>query len=567
MSMDTKTLNRLIQTASGRQAANLVLKNAKILNVFTEEFLDGDIAIIDGMIAGIGRYDTAERIEDLKGRFVVPGFINSHCHVESSMFAPGAYVREELRWGTTTLITDPHEIANVAGIEGVRFMLDATSGLPVNYYVQAPSCVPATPFEHAGAELGREELTELLGDPRVLGLGEMMNYPGVISCDKAVLERLALAKDKVVDGHAPALTGRKLQAYAAAGIATDHESNGFDEAREKLRAGMAVLVREGSACKNLDAIISGVVAHKLDTGRIAFCTDDKHIADIRREGTIRHCIRRAIALGLAPASAYRIASYNAAQIYGLKHLGAVAPGYRADLVVIGDLAAADVQRVYKGGWEIETDTLAITMEMELDGNSVRVAEPEPGCFALPEAEDGIYPVVNVLKKQIVTKKSSVPAEKVPELLANGGLCKLAVLERHHATGNIGLGLLAGYGLRDGAVASTVAHDSHNLIVVGTNDRDMLLAVRETQKMQGGYALVRKGEVVGTVPLPIYGLMSNEQPDQFIGRLEMLIQAMHDAGVDSDIDPFITLSFLALPVIPEIRVTDMGVFDVEKFCFL
>lgn len=567
MSMDTKALNRLIQAARGRQAADLILKNAKILNVFTGEIQDGDIAVIDGMIAGIGQYIIARQIEDLKGRFVVPGFINAHCHVESSMVAPGAYVREELRWGTTTLITDPHEIANVAGIKGVRFMLDATRNLPVNYYVQAPSCVPATSFEHAGAELGREELAALLGDPRVLGLGEMMNYPGVISCEEAVLEKLALAKDKVVDGHAPALSGNELQSYAAAGIATDHESTGFDEAREKLCAGMAVLVREGSACKDLDAIISGVIANKLDTGRMAFCTDDKHIADIRREGTIRHCIRRAIALGLAPASAYRMASYNAAQIYRLRRLGAVAPGYRADLVIVGNLEAVDVQRVYKDGREVDVDATAITMKTAPSGNSVRIAEPESDCFMLPEAKDGIYPVVNLLKKQIVTKKSSIPAEKVLELLADSGLCKLAVLERHHATGNIGLGLLAGYGLRDGAVASTVAHDSHNLIVVGTDDRDMLLAVREIQKIQGGYVLVWKGKVIGTVPLPIYGLISDEQPDQFIGRLETLIQAAHDAGVNPDIDPFITLSFLALPVIPEIRVTDMGVFDVEKFCFL
>lgn len=565
--MEAKALDRVIQTARGRQAADLVLKNANILNVFTGELLTGDIAVTDGIIAGIGRYGSARQVEDLLGRYVVPGFINAHCHVESSMAAPDIYVREELRWGTTTLVTDPHEIANVAGIEGVRFMLDATRGLPVNYYVQAPSCVPATPFEHAGAALGHGDLAVLLKEPGVLGLGEMMNYPGVLSGDEAVLKKLAVARDRVVDGHAPALSGKDLQAYAAAGISTDHESVSFQEAREKLRAGMAVLVREGSACRNLEEIITGVTAHKLDTGRMAFCTDDKHIGDIRREGTVRHCIHRSIALGLEPAAAYRMASYNAAQIYGLKRLGAIAPGYRADLVVVGNLADANVQRVYKDGKAVDPEALPATAKVLSGRNSVRVAEPGPDCFALPKAQNGVYPVVNVVKRQIVTKKSFFPAENVPEALASGTLCKLAVMERHNASGNIGLGLLAGYGLKNGAVATTVGHDSHNLIVAGTNDRDMLLAVREIRRMQGGYVFVREGQTVGTVPLPIFGLMSDEDPEWFAGRLETLVQSVYDAGVDPDIDPLITLSFLALPVIPEIRVTDMGAFDVEVFEFL
>lgn len=561
------TREKLIQTAMGKKVADIVLKNAKILNVFTGEILSGDIAVIDGIIAGIGQYDAARQVDDLAGRYVVPGFVNAHCHVESSMVAPGIYIKEELRWGTTTLITDPHEVANVAGVEGIRFMLDSSRDLPINYYVQAPSCVPATPFEHSGTSLDCKDIAAILREPEALGLGEMMNYPGVLSCDETVMAKLESCQGGIIDGHAPSLTGKELQAYIAAGISTDHESVSFEEACEKLRAGLAILVREGSACKNLEAIIKGAATCKMDTRRMAFCTDDKHIVDIHREGTISHCIRRSIAIGLEPADAYRIASYNAAQIYGLKNLGAIAPGYRADMVVVSSLEDVDVQRVYKDGRAVEFEAFPIVMPSNSSKNSVHIAKLNNECLSLPKSKDGVYPVVGIVKNQIVTKKSFIKEEAVPEALKDGKLCKLAVIERHNATGNIGLGLLAGYGLKDGAVASTVGHDSHNLIVAGTNDNDMLLAVREIQSIQGGYVFVQKGKIVGTVPLPIYGLMSDDAPEPFINKLEKLIQEVHGAGVDMDIDPFITLSFLALPVIPEIRVTDMGIFDVEKFQFI
>lgn len=567
--MNANLRERLIQAAQGKLEPDLLLKNAQVLNVFTGEVITGDVAIIDGYIAGIGRYDKAKQVTALYGRYLVPGFINAHCHVESSMVLPGIYCAEELRWGTTTLITDPHEVANVAGNEGIKFMLDSVKGLPVNYYVQLPSCVPATPFEHSGAALNAAALEPMLNHPGVLGLGEMMNYIGVLETDPDIMDKLAMAEGRVIDGHGPGLSGLALQAYVAAGIHTDHESTSFEEALEKLRAGMSILVREGSASKNLEAIISGMIKHGLPTYNMAFCTDDKHIADIRREGTIRHCIRRSIALGLPAADAYRMATINAARIYGLKDLGAAAPGYRADLVVLEDLDQVAVIQVYKDGKPVDPqDVLQSASASSKAGmDSVRVAALNLNSFALPKSRDGLYPVVGAQPNQIVTTKAFIGKDEAEKGLQDGTLCKLAVIERHHATGNTGVGLLSGYGLQNGAVASTVGHDSHNLIVVGTNDEDMLTAAKEISRIGGGYVLVRDGVVAGTVPLPVYGLMSNGHVENFIITLNDLLEKAHMAGVPEGIDPFITLSFLALPVIPALRVTDMGVFDVEAFRFI
>lgn len=556
----------LIKVALGEIPADLLLKNANVLDVFTGETVRGNVAVADGLIAGVGTYGDAAVIEDLNGDFLVPGFINTHCHVESSMVTPDIYCREELRHGTTTLITDPHEIANVAGIDGVNFMLGATEDLPVNYFVQAPSCVPATAFEHSGETLGAAEIAALLENPRVLGLGEVMNYPGVLHCDSELEEKFRLAGNRAIDGHAPGLSGNVLRAYASSGVMTDHESTSFEEALEKLRAGIAVLVREGSVCKDLGAIIPGVVSHNIHTGRITFCTDDKNISEIRREGTIRHCVQKAIALGLAPADAYRMASYNAACIYGLRGLGAIAPGYRADLVVVGNLAAVDIKSVYAAGKKIRADELP---RRERTGspwaNSVNFAPLSTDSFKLAKRDE--YPVIELQKNQVVTKKIMLPQAEVTRLLERGEICKIAVVERHHATGNIGVGLLKGYGLKDGAVASTVGHDSHNLVIAGTNDADMLAAARHIQSVKGGYAYMRNEKCVGDVPLPVYGLMSGEEPEKFISMLDTLTEKVHQAGVPGPIDPFIALSFMALPVIPEVRITDMGVFDVTTFSFM
>jgi len=565
----------LIETALGLRKADLVIKNAQILNVFTGEILPGNIAITDGVIAAVGNtgdYSSAElseRTEDAKGQFIVPGFINAHCHVESSMMTPALYCREELRWGVTSVITDPHETANVAGLDGIRFMRDSVKNVPIDYYIQIPSCVPATSFENNGATIDAGDIAELIGETKITGIAEMMNYPGVLLRDKHVMEILETAEsmqNKVIDGHAPSLSGKDLQAYIAAGIRTDHESTHFQEALEKLRSGMAVLVREGSTSKNLREIISGVVKHGISTDFMAFCTDDKNISDIRQEGTIRQCIRESIALGLAPVEAYRMASINAARIYNLKNAGAVAPGYQADLVMLSDLEDVAVTRVYKRGIAVTADSFPPIKAVTIP-NSVRIAPVSEESFALPTPANGKYPVIRVVPNQIITDKDFADSENAIQMLGSGQLCKVAVIERHRAKGNVGVGLLAGYGLKRGAIASTVCHDSHNIIVAGVNDRDMLLAVREIERISGGYVLVCDGEVLGKLPLPVYGLMSNCEPDEFIKALDELRQKSHETGISINIEPFGALSFLALPVIPKIRITDMGVFDVEKFEFI
>lgn len=553
----------LIKTALGEQKPDLVLRNARVVNVFTGEILTGDIAIKDGYIAAVGSYEGGV---DLGGRYVVPGLIDAHCHVESSMVTPPAYCAEVLRHGVTTLITDPHEIANVAGGAGVRFMLDASAALPINYYVQLPSCVPATPFEHAGAVFTAEKMAEFCSEPRVLGLGEMMNYPGVAGCDPEVMAKLALFADRVNDGHAPNITGNALQAYVSAGVSTDHESTEYAEAHEKLQAGVSVLVREGSACKNLEPIITGVLADGLDTFNMAFCTDDKHLSAIRREGTIRDHVRRAIALGMKPVAAIQMATINAARIYRLHRLGAVAPGYEADLVVLDDLETMAVHSVYHCGKLVENGdcTPADMTNHAALLHTVNFAPLGENAFALPKIDS--YPVLNIVPGNVTTTRSRVAATEVAGLLAAGKLRKIAVIERHHATGNVGVGLITGYGLTHGAIATTVAHDSHNLIVVGDNDADLRAAAAELARVQGGYTIARDGEIVGTLPLPVCGLMSNAPAETLIAALDDMIAKAHAAGVSDGIDPFITLSFMALPVIPEIRITDMGMFDVTSFSF-
>lgn len=488
------------------------------------------------------------------------------------MAAPEHYCAEELRWGVTTLITDPHEIANVAGAAGVRYMLQAGGRMPLNYYAELPSCVPATPFEHAGCVMDAAAMAELMNMPGVLGMGEMMNVPGVICGDSGVIAKieLFLAAGRVIDGHAPCLGGRELQAYAASGIDTDHESISWEEARAKLRAGIAVLVREGSASRNLTAIIKGALAEGADINSMAFCTDDKHLADIRREGTIRHCVKMAVGLGMAPAAALRMATLNAARIYGLRRLGAIAPGWQADLVVFDNLQDLNPLQVYhKGKDALQAAAAADAAEppAELKG-SVRPAPFSAEDFSAAHFRAGReYPVIEMIPGEIFTERSSIRGEDVPRALKEGSLHIIAVLERHHSTGNLGLGLLRGYGLKNGAAATTVAHDSHNLIVIGTNPDDMALAARELVRVQGGYTLVSGGHIAGTVPLNICGLMSSASAEELIKSISSIERLAHRQGVPEDIDPFISLSFMALPVIPRLRITDMGMFDAEKFEFV
>lgn len=562
----------LIAAALNKQPADLLLTNGKIIDVFTGSIFTGDIAIKDGSIAGIGSYSNAVRTIDLQGAYAAPGLINAHCHVESSMAAPEYYCAEELRFGVTTLITDPHEIANVAGIAGIKYMLHSGQSMPINYFVQLPSCVPATCFEHSGCTLNAASLQDIKSLRGISGLGEVMNVPGVLMQDEDLCQKIALFSDGqyIIDGHAPGVSGKELQAYISCGIQTDHESTSWEEAREKLRSGLAILVREGSASKNLEAIISGALADGIDFSRLAFCTDDKHLADIKAEGTIHHCIKKAVQLGLSPIKAIQMATYNAAKIYQLRHLGAIAPGYQADIAVFDNLEDFNLKLVLHKGDEV------IPKLQSLKSNScpssllatVNPADFSYKDFAVDKFTAGRqYPVIEMLPGEILTECSCIDGSRVPQALKNNELCMIAVIERHHKTGNIGLGLIKGYGLRCGAAATTVAHDSHNLIVIGTDSRSMETAAKELIRTQGGYTLVQDNAVVRTLPLQIAGLMSPEHSDTLIRELEAIKELAHDQGVKTGIDPFISLSFMALPVIPKIRITDMGIFDTLKFSFI
>ena len=564
--------DRIRAVALGNDPADILFKNGRVVDVLTETIYEADVAVADGVIAGIGTYERAYKVVDLKGAYIAPGLINAHCHVESSMAVPEHYCAEELRWGVTTLVTDPHEIANVAGAAGIHYMLQAGGQMPLNYYVNLPSCVPATRFEHSGCVMDARDMAQLINEDGVLGMGEMMNVPGVIYGSAEVQKKLLLFQGagRVIDGHAPCVRGKELAAYAASGIDTDHESISWDEAKEKLRNGLAVLVREGSASRNLEKIIKGVLADGVDVSNLAFCTDDKHLADIRREGTIRHCVQMAIALGMKPVRALRLASINAARIYGLKRLGALAPGWQADIVIFDNLGNLQPLAVYhkgKDAWALAENVQPVAAGAALKG-SVKPAPFDEETFSPKHfAAEKEYAVIEMLPGEIFTERSTIKGAEVEKALADGELYLIAVLERHHGTGNVGLGLLRGYGLQKGAAATTVAHDSHNLIVIGTNARDMTLAAQELVRVQGGYTLVHEGEVVGTVPLNICGLMSDTPAEELINSLDKIAEQAHAQGVRQGIDPFISLSFMALPVIPKLRITDMGMFDVEKFTFV
>ena len=569
MNKNTQNLKRTIAVSNGSEKADLVLKNGRIINLFSEEIIPGDLAIVGGVIAGIGRYDGKREI-DCSGKYLAPGFIDAHVHIESTMVTPLEFARAVLPSGTTTIIADPHEIVNMAGKIGLDYLLNASEHIPLNVFAMLPSSVPASQFETNGSgAFSAADMKPFLNHPRILGLGEVMCFPDVLRGDSVILEKLMLCRDKICDGHAPGLSGKALQAYASAGIESDHESTSFDEADEKLKAGMRVLIREGSAAKNLRAIVTGLLETGLPTDRFLFCTDDKHLEDIHRDGHIRWNIRLAIELGLDPIKAIKMATLNTAQAYGLKRLGAIAPGYRADLVVLSDLQAMTVETVYKDGIALD-DLCFKNMPMDqIDPrllNSVHIDELSPEKINLPVHQKNH--ILELIPDQIETNHliESLPGEDgrfVPDAV----YAKLCVIERHRNTGHVGVAAIKGFGIRNGAIATTVAHDSHNIIVVGDNDADILLAVEHLSKINGGYVVVSEHTVSGSVPLPLAGLMSLDAGENVQANVAALISKAHDLGIPSGVDPFITLSFMALPVIPSLRLTDMGLFDVNAFALI
>ncbi len=546
------------QAALGKEKADLVIKNANILNVFTEEFEKGDLAVKKGVIVGIGEYEGETEI-DTAGKWVVPAFIDSHIHLESSVVSPKQYCKAVMPHGTAAIITDPHEITNVLGKTGFYYMLEEVKGLPLDIYFMVPSCVPATPFDESGADITTADIEEMLACHNVLGLAEMMNYPAVLGGDLQVLEKIAatLNAQKHIDGHAPAVRGKELSAYTGCGVDSDHECTNLEEAKEKLGQGQWILIREGTACKNLESLLP--LFSKPYCDRCALSTDDKHPGDLKTEGHIDHIVRKAISLGANPVNAYKMASYNAAQRFGLKQRGALAAGYIADFVILDDPDTVSISSVYKNGRAI-TDTeinTAVNPYADRVCDTVNIGEITPESFALKKEEEK---VIGLVPHEILTTDEGYASQ----IDTQADICKLAVIERHRNTGNIGVAFVKGYGLKRGAVSTTVAHDSHNIIVAGASEGDMAFAVSRLKELKGGMVVVEKGEVKAELSLPIAGLMCDLEAGACEEKLGELKNAAYALGASRDIDPFMTLSFASLAVIPTLRLTTKGVVDVTRF---
>lgn len=545
----------------------LVLKNANIVDVFTKKVRCADIAIQDGRIVGVGEYQGVQEI-DLSGKYVAPGFIDAHVHIESSMVSPRLFSKRALYRGTTTIIADPHEITNVVGLEGLQYMLQDSENALINIYFTLPSCVPLNQYDNNGAIFSAEQMKLVSNHPRVVGLGEVMNYEAILQGDEDLLGKIELMEPNVIDGHAPGVTGKALQAYRLAGAMTDHECSTFEQALERIQAGFVVQVREGSAAKNLTNIISGVLRSGMGFDRLVFCTDDMHLKDIETSGHIDACIRKAIALGADPVQAITAGTLNAARLYGLREVGAIAPGFRADLVILDDLSAVSINMVYKDGipyTEIET-SVPKSEACDRVTHSVHIPKLRADCFARKAFRN--FPVIEMIPGEIITRKICLDLpEKNGRFAPNETIQKVAVIQRHDGSGRMAVGALAGFGLKRGAVATTIAHDAHNLIVAGCSDADMLCAVQELQRCQGGYTVVCEGKVLKTVTLSMAGLFTDDETLNVTKELEEIAQLCHDMGVPEGIDPFVNLSFLALPVIPELRITDVGIFDVMQNKFL
>ena len=568
--MAERNVEKIIDIARGIEKADLVIKNANIINVLSEEIHQADVAVADGVIAGIGKDYHGHKEIDIKGAYLSPSFIDGHVHIESSMLLPCEFAKAVVPAGTTTLIIDPHEISNVLGLQGISFMREAIQGLPIDVYMMLPSCVPASPFETSGFDLNSYDLSLLIDKPWVLGIAEMMNFPGVLNHDKNVMAKLKLAmsKDKRIDGHAPCLSDKDLCAYIAAGVTSDHECTTPDEAIEKLRKGMYLMIREGSAAKDLKALLP--VLLEKNTRKCIFVTDDRHPEDLLEH--INSMVRTAVEAGVPPIKAIQMASLNTAEYFKIQNLGAIAPGYKADFIVLPDLKTFKPDLVFKKGKlvaEAGKLTADITQnEIPAVRGSVNVKWIKYEDFKI-EAKSDIVKAIEVIPHQLITKsvKSKINVvDGFAESNLDTDTLKICVIERHRAGGNIGKGFVKGFNLKSGAMASTVAHDSHNMIVIGTNDSDMYTAAVELIKSQGGKIVVNNGEVLAHLPLPVAGLISDADFNTVIEKSMQLNNAAKEIGCKID-DPFMAMGFLSLPVIPELKITDKGVFDTTKFDFV
>lgn len=548
----------------GRTQADLVLKNCKIVDVFTGEIVENShIAVKDGLILGVSKTYRGRKEVDLKGAYVAPGFIDAHLHLESTMVSPAELVATAAASGTTTFIVDPHEAANVSGADGIRYILDQTEKSPANVFVMMPSCVPATDIDDNGCLFAANDMYPFIGNPRILGLGEVMDDLAVIGGDPRMFAKFDLFERQTIDGHAPFLTNKQLSAYKLAGVDTDHEASSFEYALEEVRRGIHVHVREGSAAHNLDDIVSGIVRTGIDTEHFSFCTDDKHIEDIMREGHINYNVRRAVELGLDPFKAIKMATINTAKCYGLKHVGAIAPGYQADFVVFDSMKDFNITEVYFKGRRVDPEASVKVRKCPTAlRHTIHLDKVSAFDFALPVKTKTTH-VIEMEPQQIVTKDVPVSFARTDNFVPHDGYLKIAAVERHKNSGKIGVAVTRGYGIRGGAVASSVSHDSHNIIVIGDNDEDIALAVNEIIRVQGGYTVVEHGRVFDTLPLPIMGLMSDAGFENVNEKLKVMKDKAFEMGVSKEFDPFITLSFMALTVIPELRVTPRGLYKVSS----
>lgn len=572
MNDSIETLKKRILAARGEIPSDLVLKGGKIVNVFSGEIQEGDVAFFDGIIVGVGAgYQGKEHVK-LEGKWVTPGLIDGHIHIESSMLPPSRLAAELLTHGTTAIVSDPHEIANVLGLDGVRFMLEDSRSIPFDIFFMAPSCVPATHLETSGATLGASGLSGLKDDPRILGLAEMMNFPGVIMGDNSVLEKINLFSGKIVDGHAPLLSGHDLQAYLTAGVRSDHESTQKTEGFEKVSSGMMLMIREGTAARDLEELLP--LVNKKNSRRFCLVSDDLHAEDIANRGHLNVTLKKAVRLGLDTVTAIQLVTLNPAEYFGLKNRGAVAPGYCADLTVFNDLVDFEPLLVYKNGRKVVDSGNLIgfpvkqshEVSLGVTGHKpLRIAPIDPNSLRVPH-KGAKAKIIELVPGRIITTM------RVEEVKSEGGyvvtdidsdILKLCVVERHQASGRIGFGLVRGFGLKKGAIASSVAHDSHNVIAAGVSDGEILRAIERVKTMGGGLAVAAGHEILAEVPLEIAGLMSTEPLDTLVRQLEKVKKACQHLGSNFE-EPFMMLSFLALPVIPELKLTDRGLVDVNKF---
>lgn len=562
-------LGDVIKVARGEVPCDLVLKGGTLINVLSGEMYETDVGIFGGMVVGVGKYKGVREV-DVSGKYLSPGFIDGHVHIESSMVEVREFARAVVPLGTTSVVIDPHEIANVFGLEGIQYMLKSSKFNPLNVFLMLPSCVPATEFETSGSSLKGFDLYPLLAEKWVLGIGEVMNYPGVLKQEQDVLDKITMSHEKRVDGHAPGLGGKDLCAYVAAGVRSDHEGTTVAEAREKLRLGMHIMLREGSLTKNLKDLLPLITPYNIS--RCLFVTDDRHPKDILEEGHVDYMVRTAMEFGVDPVSAIRLATINTADYFKLDKLGAIAPGFTADILVLESLEEVKVEKVFKRGELVaeggELGPLPVEPPKVPLRGSVNLKFLTLDDFRIP-AKGKKVRAIEIVPQQILTRTFMAQARIVDgfaESDTENDVVKALIIERHHASDNIGRGFLKGFGLRRGAMASSVSHDSHNIVVAGVNDADMLEAVIEIARMKGGLSIVADGKVLGRLPLPIAGLMSEQSMGKVKEDLEELGRVAAGLGVQVK-DPFMALSFISLPVVPEIKLTDLGLFDVTRFKFV